>query len=153
MLTSAIDYDALPLDYRNRIEDFDCRIAQHEMRMEVLSKAKHWNSFSLCFDAGCVGLGGFFFHETWRVANEEASFLVAVTGNPAIRRIGTPFPFFSTLFIVMGLCFIPPDLVSRSATKRQLQLESDAVARLERARIDVAEEGMMRKKPSQVPIQ
>lgn len=141
----SIDFNALPTEYQNRVHDFDCRIAQHEMRGAMINKARRWTNISLAFDIGCITIGGFCFYETCRVANEQASYLFSVTGNPFLRRACTPFPFVSSMFILLGICFLPPDLVSHYSAKHQLAIEENAIQRLSDAQLELVEEGLARK--------
>lgn len=141
MLLVVSSLDPMPLTYEGRVQQCKNIIALHETRMEAFKKAKRWTYASLFFDGGCVGIGSFLFVQTARQAREEASFVRAITGNPFVRRAFTPFPFFSSLLVITGLAFIPPDLASLQMLKEHKTVEDGLLVKAQQMLDDLEKAG------------
>ncbi|CAD2218312.1 hypothetical protein AGDE_11026 [Angomonas deanei] len=127
--------------FERRLMECNSTISALQMRREIFYKAKRWASFNMFVDTSCVVVGSLLFYETYRVANEELSFIRAVTANPFVRRTFTPIPLFSTFLILYGFMSVPADFVTLQTAKRYIQHENQTIAHLEDTVRDIQNSG------------
>lgn len=132
----------VPSDYQYRLEDCEMALARHAITRDELQRGLTWTKVSTGFDTALVALGTYFGFQQYRIAEHEASFLRSVTGNPYIRRVFTPFPFFATLCVLFGLFSLPVDLAALNVTKDRIEMESRALQHGETVRQDIIRQGM-----------
>jgi hypothetical protein len=142
----------LPVEYQYRLEDCEMALAQHRLARDELHRGLTWTKVSTGFDSALIVLGGYFGWQNFRIAEQEASFLRSLTGNPHIRRIFTPFPFFSMLCVVFGLVSLPVDLAALSVAKERIAMQEHAIQNGEVIRQDIIREGINATSAKEVPI-
>lgn len=132
----------LPGDYQYRLEDCEMALARHALTRDELQRGLTWTKVSTGFDVALVGFGTYFGLQQYRIAEHEASFLRSVTGNPYIRRVFTPFPFFATLCVMFGLFSLPVDLAALNVTKDRIEMQERALQHGETVRQGLIRQGM-----------
>lgn len=144
----------LPADYQYRLEDCEMALARHRFTRDELKRGLTWTKVSTGFDTALVVLGGYFGMQNYRIAEHEASFLRHLTGNPHIRRVFTPFPFFSALCVLFGLFSLPVDLAALRIAKDRIAMQERAIQNGETIREDIILQGMSAASAAkEVPIQ
>lgn len=131
----------LPADYQYRLDDCEVALLRHRLARDQLKRGLSWTYASAGFDASLIFLGGYMGWRRFRIAEEEASFLRAVTGNPFIRRVFTPIPFVSVLAVTFGLFCLPVDIAAISVAQERIMLQESAIANGELIRQDIIREG------------
>lgn len=132
----------LPADYQYRLEDCEMALARHRFTRDELQRGLSWTKVSAGFDSALIVIGGYFGWQNYRIAEHEASFLRSLTGNPYIRRVFTPFPFFSLLCVLFGAFSLPVDLAAISVAKDQIKMQERSIENGEVIRQDIIREGM-----------
>ncbi|KPI89749.1 hypothetical protein ABL78_1129 [Leptomonas seymouri] len=131
----------LPADYQCRLDDCEKILARHHFVRDGLQRSLNWTKVNIGFDTTLVVLGGYFGWQNYITANQEASFLRSVTGNPHIRRIFTPFTLFSLMGVLLGIFSFPVDVAALSTVQNQIQMQDQAIQNGEATRESIIREG------------
>lgn len=88
-------------EYHDRCLQCMSAIDGHAAAMQAARSAKHLCGFNLTVETLIIGGSAYVGLRSYHVANLEASFVRAITGNHVMLRIFNPVPF--TMFTVAGL--------------------------------------------------